>query len=204
MAKKIDLVGRVFGLLTVVSQHGRIGAKVAWLCRCSCGTEKTVIGDSLRSGKTTSCGCKMIGRVKHGKHGSRVYRSWKSMLARCRSEDPYYGGRGIEVCPRWASFENFYQDMGDPPPGTTLDRRENALGYCPENCRWATPKGQTRNRRNTVWLTFRGEEKPLAEWCEALGADFDVTRSRLKLGWSAEEAFFGKSSSSAHLRPSRV
>jgi len=76
---------------------------------------------------------------------------------KCRCYDPNdpgysrYGAAGIEVCERWKySFDNFLADMGERPPGKTLDRKDNAKGYSPDNCRWATPKQQIRNRRSTI------------------------------------------------------
>jgi hypothetical protein len=98
------------------------------------------------------------------KSSSRSYGSWINMIYRCTKEDwPQYrnhGGRGITVCRRWLlSFDDFLADMGERPPGMTLDRKNNDNGYwcgrCPEcrsrnrpgNCRWATPHQQGMNTR---------------------------------------------------------
>ncbi|UFS77253.1 hypothetical protein LPB73_07705 [Tardiphaga sp. 37S4] len=89
---------------------------------------------------------------RHGFARTQIYRTWQSMLQRCcnpkSASFPGYGGRGITVCDRWKTFENFRSDMGDrPSPAHSLDRIDNELGYSPENCRWSTPREQVLNTR---------------------------------------------------------
>lgn len=126
-------------------------------CVCQCGGRTTILLSNF--GKTKSCGC--VAReswattiTTHGMSGSASHKAWKSMMGRCYSPKntsyARYGGRGITVCDRWRTFEKFYEDMGTPPSGLTLDREDNAAGYSPDNCRWATKKTQGRNKRNNV------------------------------------------------------
>jgi hypothetical protein len=114
---------------------------------------------------------------------------------RSRCEDPKYhkyrdyGARGIKVCERWLKFENFFADMGLPPKGMTLERRNNDGDYEPSNCQWATKKDQARNRRNNHLLTYDGREQCLAAWVEELGLPRNTIRNRLNRGWSIDDAF---------------
>jgi len=131
---------------------------------------------------------------RHGKRGSRVYNAWRSMKKRClvptTASYPHYGGRGIEICQRWMSFENFYADMGDPPDGLSLDRIDVNGDYEPSNCRWATEVEQQRNRTINIPITYQGETKCLGEWCELFGLDYQLTWQRIfDLQWSPERAF---------------
>ena len=88
----------------------------------------------------------------HGMINKPVYKTWSGIKQRClNSNDPAYkdyGGRGITVCKRWLDFKNFYEDMGDPPEGMEIDRKENDKGYYKDNCRWTTSTINNRNRRS--------------------------------------------------------
>jgi len=124
------------------------------LAQCVCGTIKSVYYYSIKNGGSKSCGCDRKNNLKHKLCGTKEYNSWNNMKIRCYnpSHKQYkdYGGRGIRVCNEWLnSFEQFYKDMGPRPIGTTLDRINNNKGYEPSNCRWSTPKEQSKNRRNS-------------------------------------------------------
>jgi hypothetical protein len=116
------------------------------------------------------------------------------MLRRCYKPTdhhyPDYGGRGITVCAKWlGSFEAFLADMGEAPtPKHSIDRIDNNVGYSPENCRWASPSEQARNKRNTRMMECNGVTKPLAEWAEITGLTQKQIWSRLRHGWSDSDA----------------
>jgi len=196
-----DLTGQRFGKLVVDKYIGKnkYGQSI-WLCKCDCGNIEKILGNSLKSNRTKSCGCLYMkhGHSTRGKV-SRTYRIWQDMKKRCTNinHPSYkdYGGRGITICERWINkkngYKNFLKDIGEIPQGLTLDRIDNnklVNGYSPENCRLATPKEQGRNKRNNKLYYYDGEEQCVS----ALVEEYEIGRStlnyRLRGGQSIEEA----------------
>lgn len=194
--KLIDLTGKRFSYLTVVSYLGREHHSSVWRCICDCGSEAIVHSAALNSGTTKSCGCFRKTRMgsmnlKHGRSDSDEYKVWDGMRQRCCNPNApgweYYGGRGIKVCDRWSSFESFFADMGERPSSKhSIDRFPNVNGsYEPGNCRWATWSQQARNRSNN---RVTGVFPSLIDAAESAGLPYKIVKSRIGHGWSVEEA----------------
>lgn len=119
-------------------------------------------------------------------------RSFREMHQRCGNPNSdkwkWYGGRGITVCERWASFDNFLSDMGERPAGKTLDRVNVNGNYEPGNCCWATPLEQGANKRNNRVLTIGGEVMHMAEASRRYGIKQGTIWRRLQAGWTDEQA----------------
>jgi hypothetical protein len=192
--------GDRFGRLRLIREV-RSGYNIAWVCRCDCGTQKTIQQSNLIAKRSQSCGC--LGRERgrengkrnrrHGDTYSPTWTTWQAMLRRCYSKSskdyPRYGAKGVRVCRRWRHYENFLSDMGPRPVGHTIDRFPDRDGnYEPGNCRWATPKQQSNNCRTNVRLTVHGESFTLTEWSRRLGLHRDTVRARIRRGWGAERA----------------
>lgn len=188
-----SLTGLRFGKLLVLEQAPNRSKHRAWKCVCDCGKEKVLTTEQFYQGTVKSCGCL---RFKHGLRNTASYDIWCNMIRRCDNpeaeEYPNYGGRGIKVCDRWrgdSGMQNFYEDMGERPTGLSLDRIDNDGPYSPENCRWATIKQQSMNKRNTRLVTYRGETKPLMEWASIVGIRYIRLIHRLRKNWTVERAF---------------
>lgn len=209
MSRFFDLTGLRFGRLTVLNRaDDKVrpnGKRVpAWNCACDCGNLRIAEGSYLRRGTAESCGCLVVEkRFKHGHAGGKnrkmspEYRTWHRMKKRCLDADhpdfEYYGGRGITVCDRWLEpdgqgFINFLEDMGERPEGLTLERKNNELGYLPENCVWTTRYAQSRNRRVTRWVEFQGRRLCLRDWAIRYGVNPATPYKWFAKGLADEEA----------------
>ena len=184
------LVGTRFGRLLVVGWAGVSGRRHYLTCECECGVKGSFCLANLRSGHSRSCGClsrevAVTSNTTHGLTNHSLYRVWAGMKSRCTDKQhpkyANYGGRGITVCDRWASFPAFLEDMGERPEGTSIDRVDNNGDYEPSNYRWATGEQQARNKRSTVLSDekvriIRGSDLTHAE----LGRQLDVCQTLVR------------------------
>ncbi len=124
---------------------------------------------------------------------SKTYKSWLGMKHRCDNPKgknwENYGGRGITYCERWSKFENFLIDMGEKSKGYTLERINNDGNYELNNCKWIPLEEQAGNKRNNVFVDYKGTRRTIAEWSRVLHINANTLRSRLKGGWSIQKAF---------------
>jgi hypothetical protein len=196
----IDLTGRRFGFLIVISKASVKNGRIFWLCRCCCGEEREIAASRLTTGNTKSCGCQknnMIAqsKTKHGMSGTKLYVIWKHMTQRCENPNVQryrsYGGRGICVGKEWrensTAFINWAKSSGYSE-GLSLDRIDVNGNYEPGNCRWVVKNEQAKNKTTNRVITINGEEHCLSDWARISGIPYETLRSRLKAGVSPEKA----------------
>lgn len=206
MGKLVDLTGQRFGRLVAIERVGRKGSSATWLCKCDCGNEKVVSSHTLREGKSQSCGCLRLERLREKivKHGGtikgkeeRLYDILKGMKRRCSNPNSkgyyLYGRRGIKVCDEWNGehgYENFreWAMSNNYRDDLTIDRIDANGDYEPSNCRWVTLQAQNLNKRNTRYIIYNGEKRTLKSVADECGIYEQALNSRLKLGWSIERA----------------
>ena len=194
----VDLTGKRFGMLTVDKKAGVTNNKTMWLCKCDCGNTTVVPTAYLNNGHTKSCGCgNSKFHTSHGMSRSHTYTVWHGMMTRV-SDNPSsqgyknYGSRGVTVCERWHKFENFLADMGECPEKMSIDRIDVNGNYEPSNCRWATQKQQMNNTRSNHIITFNGKSMTIQQWSDYIGIPGQTLRTRIKRGWSIEDALTKK------------
>ena len=194
-----DHAGERYGKLTAVRFSHIEGRKTYWVFKCDCGKIATKSLCHVMSLDTKSCGCNTAAfiaeaRTTHGGTGTRLYKIWTGIRERCYSLKSMnyqnYGGRGITVCYEWRdNFQAFldwsmstgYRD------NLSIDRIDNSKGYAPDNCRWATMKEQANNRRNTVFIKYKGELRPLMSVSDFTGVKRSTLRYRIAQGRAVTE-----------------
>lgn len=199
MGAFIDLTGKVFNKLTVISRVGvNKHGGILWNCLCECGKEKIVNGDYLKNGDTKSCGCifkEGNNNKTHGLTKTLEYKSWCHMKERCLNSKnkkyKHYGARGIIVCDKWLhSFENFLKDMGKRPSEKhSIDRIDVNGNYCKENCRWATPKEQANNTRKNIKIINTETNEIYPSIAEAARS---IHMNTVTLGYQLKEKYKNK------------
>lgn len=201
MTKAIDLVGKVFGRLTVVALDKPVNKRRAFLCSCSCGNKKVIRSECLNTGMTLSCGCirnERIGNLNrtHSMSSTPEYKSWAHAKSRTtnKKDAKYYdyGGRGITMCQEWIeSFDAFYADMGPKPSSKhSLGRIDVDKGYCKENCRWENYFQQARARRDNVFVIVNGTKMVFKDACNVKKLDYKTTHYAWKSGKVSLEEIF--------------
>ena len=195
-----DRIGQKFGRLTILEYHPN-KRKSSYLCKCDCGRIKEIKCEHIVQGLTKSCGClsrelksqRSSGNkysVKHNKSRTRLYKIWCDMIQRCHNPKQkvykWYGAIGIKVCEerkndytlfeKWA-LENGYDDV------LTIDRIDFNGNYEPNNCRWVSMKEQSRNKKDTIKIEYKGKTQCLLDWCKELGKNYQTTINRINNGW---------------------
>lgn len=199
MPKK-DITDQKFCRLTALRvDEARSTSQTAyWICRCDCGTEKSIRLASLTTRPNLSCGCLHleIQRKRFTKHGmarTPEYVAWQAMRQRCENPDnpefKNYGARGIKVCSAWESFPSFFADMGlRPGTGYSIERENNDKGYSPDNCKWATMAEQSDNKQQSRKIIYDGRTQSLTTWAREKGIKPPTLYSRLCDGWTVHDA----------------
>lgn len=200
-----DLTGKKFNRIKILSfSHMNKKHQSFWNCLCDCGKEFITRGSHIKENHIMSCGCLRselyLVNLRHETHKlskNPIYNSWISMIRRCtdpkNKKHKYYMARGIKVCDRWLDIKCFYEDMGDRPKGTSLDRIDTNGNYCKENCRWATSTQQNNNRNINVRINYNGKNQTLSEWSRELGINKSTLEGRIFVRkWSIEKAFTQK------------
>lgn len=203
-----EWIGQRFGRLTVIGSERRTqGRGWLWIVRCDCGTVKRVLPADVRKGATRSCGCyhdevctTRATKFKHSVYeNKRLYGIYNGIKKRCynKNEPRYrgYGARGIVMCDEWLNPVDGFDKFVDwslshgYADNLTIDRIDVNGNYSPDNCRWLTLSEQNGNKRDTIWIEYKGEMVRFQELCKRSVVSYDTTHDRVfKRGWDIERA----------------
>lgn len=192
-----DLVGKKINNLTVlnIDRSESLGEHISYVCQCDCG--RITVVDKFRLIHGLAKTCKICSRYPnrarsmHGMKNTQFYNKYHGILDRCNNPKcdsyPLYGGRGIKC--HWVCFDDFKSDMYESylehvkeygKHKTTIERIDSDGDYCKENCRWATPKEQARNTRNTTIVEYHELILSLADICDCFNLKREAVRKWLK------------------------
>ena len=195
-----EVVGKTFNYLTVIKELPKRSGTRYLLCRCVCGKEVEVYKSTLTGGLKKSCGCRRLENRKLLKSGSRkdnLYRIYAAMKNRClNTKTPRYkdyGGRGIKICNEWLEdYSNFhdwaFQNGYSDGKNLSIERKDVNGNYCPENCCFIPKPAQSRNKRNSRFITINNKTMILADWCRIFGISSSLVIYRIGKGMSEEQA----------------
>lgn len=191
-----SFIGKKFGYLTAIDYLGHNNNKHAvflWNCVCGNAIESPI--SDVRNGSPKSCGCQ---RGKYKSKNRNLYMVWFQLRSRCKDKNnkdyKYYGGRGINVCSEWESFDDFseWAIKNGYSTGLTIDRINNDRGYSPDNCRWVAMSVQANNKRarkDAKIITANGKSKTIKDWARELGGSPSLIYDRInKQGWNEVDA----------------
>ena len=193
-----DIVGKIVNGIEVLSYshtktyNGKTKNPIhMYDCKCHCGKQREFVRGTLIKGKIKSCGCIKPTKT-HGESGTKIHNLWCSILLRINNKNQVgyknYGGRGIIVCDRWKTYENFRDDMKESyyehlekfgSRNTTIERIDVNGNYCPENCKWATMKEQNLNVRSNVIIEYNGEKQPISYFADKYNIKYGTLYSRI-------------------------
>lgn len=203
-----NLIGHKFGrwLVTGVAETKvtKANRKIRyWHCLCECGTQRAVKEQSLKSGKSKSCGCyhsdimHVVGvqaKTTHGMSSTRLYRIFRHMHNRCKNTNDIrykqYGGKGITITDEWNSFEVFkdWALNNGYADDLSIDRIDVNKDYSPDNCRWTDAKTQSNNKSNTKYYTYNGKTHNIGEWSDIMNIPYKTLWKRINAGWDIGKA----------------
>lgn len=191
IGQKINYLTIMPKVKTITSPSGR--KRKHFLCKCHCGKKKYIDQYRIISNHTKSCGCMMSGKKKHFRTKTREFSIWQGMFDRCYYKTAqsyrFYGAKGIRVCKRWDDFNKFLADMGECPPGYSIERINPRGNYTPKNCKWIHLNQQQKNRTNSIRVRYGRKEYDLYELEKFTGIVWQTLYNRIfKYKWTVDKA----------------